>query len=685
MKYILFFILIASFTCLNLTGQFAESEAIEHMIEEIAENSDEETDYTSLAENLAHLLQYPIPINSCSYEDLAQLSFLTDFQIKSLLDYVLKKGPIVSVYEIQYIYGFDIQLVKWLIPFVTLETPVEKEKINKNIFRYSRNDLFITYKRGIEKSKGFEVIPDSVSENTSFNRYLGNQNKMRLKYTLNAGNKIFAGVQAENDPGEELFKGNNKSFDFISGYVQLKDIGRINNLIVGDYNLQFGQGLTLWNGISIGKGQVYGISKFASGIKKYGSGDENNFFRGMAGTISLKNISFTAFLSHKKIDANITDTIQNNEYVFSSFLTSGYHRTPAENSDENTIKETVAGTNISFGKENYQLGITLAHIMLNGEYNPAVMPWNIYSFRGSSLTNLGFDYRYRVNKVYFFGEISNGNGNWATLNGVEMNVHSLISFSLLYRNYSREFFAYRNNPFSEYSSKNNEKGTYLGTTILPYKNFKISAFVDVFKSPWLRYNVSSPSFGKEYFIQVDYNPFEKMSVFVRFKKETKSKNISDEKSVIPYLTNYSVNKTRVNLEYHLSSSVKIKTRFDWTFYEEETKSNEHGIAIVQDVVIQPLELPFSLWLRYCRFKGDSFDSRVYTYENSVPYSFYVPSFFNNGMRMYMMLRYKLMKNLSIWVKYGNTYYYNQENTGTGLNEVNGNVKSEIEAFLRFSF
>ena len=160
--------------------------------------------------------------------------------------------------------------------------------------------------------------------------------------------------------------------------------------------------------------------------------------------------------------------------------------------------------------------------------------------------NAGIDYRYRRNKIEIFGETSFANNSWATLNGILLYPAELVSFSMLYRNYSKAFFAYRNNPFSEYASKNNEKGLYFGTTIYPLRHVKLTAYYDAFKSPWLRYNVSAPSSGNDYLVQVNYSPGRSTEFTVRFKSEVKAKNHNSDTIPVAVVKDFKVHKLRMN-------------------------------------------------------------------------------------------------------------------------------------------
>ena len=60
----------------------------------------------------------------------------------------------------------------------------------------------------------------------------------------------------------------------------LNDIGRLKNIVVGRYNLQFGQGLTMWTGLA--PFNIAGVSpmRFGQGIKPSGAFYEDNYLEG---------------------------------------------------------------------------------------------------------------------------------------------------------------------------------------------------------------------------------------------------------------------------------------------------------------------------------------------------------------------------------------------------------------------
>ena len=99
----------------------------------------------------------------------------------------------------------------------------------------------------MQKQKGYYADYDGDIQ------YLGNSHRTYFKYQLKS-NYLQAGFTAEKDAGEN-FLGSNQpyGFDFYSAHIQAKKIGQIKNVIIGDYQMNFGQGLVMQSGMSFGK------------------------------------------------------------------------------------------------------------------------------------------------------------------------------------------------------------------------------------------------------------------------------------------------------------------------------------------------------------------------------------------------------------------------------------------------
>ncbi len=653
------------------------------LVEELGAQHDGNIDLTILQEEFAQLAANPVKINYASFEELARIRLLSDFQIQSLINYIQKNGPVLSTYELQFVYGFDEELVKLILPFIDLQSTERAipADLNKKLFS-GKHQVFI---RSIRK---FDKESDN-SPNEGTNQILGNPTKLYLRYNYQYKRKIRWGITAEKDAGEEFFKGINKNgFDFYSAHLQVNNFGFVKNLSIGDYHLRFGQGLVLWSGFSYGKTSMpLDVKKRAAGISGYRSTDENRFFRGLATTLTHKNIDLSIFYSKKKIDGNITeyDSTLNKVLTVSSLQTSGDHSLAGLASDKDAVVEQVFGTNLTMNFNKVKTGLTFAHTWLDTELSPPDRYYNQFYFRGKQLTHLSGDYQLLINRINLYGEAAYCFGRgWAILNGALFNLSSEFSLAMLYRNFDKEYYSFYGNAFAENSGIRNEEGFYLGTEISPLANWKVSAYFDAYKFPWLRYLVTSPSSGTDWLIKIDYSPSSQIGMYWKIKGESDVADINED---LPGISDQEpVN--RLNIRYHLSyttsSNLTFRNRIEVARWKTGDFSPEWGYILYQDILFTFRQLPVDIRARYAIFDTDSYNTRIYTYENDVLYSFSIPALYSKGTRSYLLVKYSPGKSLSFWLKFSRTRFSNKIPDGFA-SVIPGNVLSEIKFQIRYKF
>lgn len=688
-KFIAFIILLLALHNKSLAQQeLITKHPIEDLIDNIASSSDDEIDYTSIYEDLNFFLNNPLNLNSASKEDFERLKILNDFQIKSLLDYIKKHGKMLSLYELQLVYGFTMNDILTILPFITIsDTSVDASFKFKNALKYGNNQIFLKAQDIIEDQVGYSYITDSALLENPNSRYLGSSYKAYVKYKYNYKNKIYWGFTAEKDPGEEFFTGNNKNgFDYYSAHFQINNIGIVKTITLGDFQARFGQGLLLWSDMSLGKTPyVLNIRRKAQGLRKYSSTNENAFMRGVGTTVTIKNFEVSAFYSKKKIDANIQDSTDNDIASVSSFQNTGYHSIPSEIIDKDAIGEQIFGGNISFNHSRFKIGITGLNYQYDVDLVKDISPKNQFDFQGNQNSNLSIDYQFGLLDFNFFGEEAiSENGGMAFLNGMLINLAPQISLSAMHRYYDKNYQANYGNAFAESSSNSNESGLYFGVEIHPVKHWKITAYFDNYKFYWIKTGVDAPSSGYDWFFQTDYNPTRNLSMYLRIKNEEKPVN-KNAISGIDELVNQSIFKIRFHISSRISDQLSLKNRIETSTFSEGSENPDYGYMIYQDIFYDLKKIPLSLNMRFAVFDTDSYDARIYAYESDILYAFSIPAYYSKGTRAYFNLKYTIGKFLDIWLRYSQTYYSDLDVISSGLNQINGNTKSEIKAQLRIKF
>jgi hypothetical protein len=287
-----------------------QRQTIESLVEELISN-DENLDYSVVFENLNELIENPLSINSASESELARIPFLTSFQIKNIQNYIKSYGKIVSIYEMRFIVGLTTDDILKLKPFLTFNS-IDSTRFPGigSIVKKSVQSLYLRTQWTVQPQKGFTPITDSLLALNPNARFLGNKYRYSVRYSYHYSNKIKAGFVAEKDAGEEFFRGSQKSgFDYYSATLQFHEFKKIKDLVIGDFNVRFGQGLVVWSGFGFNKSSFpLNVQKLGQGISKSSSFEENRFMRGIALSTRLACIDITGFYSNKKRDASLLQT-----------------------------------------------------------------------------------------------------------------------------------------------------------------------------------------------------------------------------------------------------------------------------------------------------------------------------------------------------------------------------------------
>ncbi|NHB68383.1 ComEA family DNA-binding protein [Perlabentimonas gracilis] len=657
---------------------------IADIIENIVANSEDESiDVDALAEDLIYYSENPINLNSTTAEELGRLLFLSDFQVRALLDYVKDHGAMQTIYELQLVVGFDFSDIRNLVPFITISSEIETTR--RPLFQYGKHDMFVRARSLIETQQGYTPAP---IDNPTATRYAGNKLGLYTRYTYSTRGGFQFGFVGEKDPGEEFFRGSNPyGFDHYSAHMQITNVGRVKSLVVGDFNADFGQGLTLWTSASFGKSpDPMGVRKRSRGIYRYSSTNENEFLRGAGATVTLGRFEVSAFGSYKKIDANITDSLIDGNYYFTSRPTSGLHRTPNEISNKKTLGEFVAGGNVNFSVGNLKAGVTGSLVNLDAAYDAPNQPYRYFEPPLQNRANLGFDYTYGLGNHLIFGEAATTLGHGSGIvSGALLRLHSLLTMSVIGRYYEKDYSTYYTGAFADGSSPANESGVLVGLRFLPYRHWQMAGYVDAFQSDWLRFGINAPSRGRDYLLETTYSPRSRLSFMLRYRLKQKDKNQVVDDEPTRWVVPYTQQALRFHLAYNPTREIHLKSRIEFSWYDEENLPQESGIMVYQDISYRPRQLPLTLTARFAVFETDSWNTRIYAYENDVLYYFSIPAYYSRGSRVFLLAKYSIGRSVDIWFRVAQTFFADQDVLGTGLDRIDGSTRSDARIQLRFKF
>ncbi len=685
------FCLISSLT---IQAQNQIETLIEEKLESILENSAEFIESSELFEKLVDLANNPININASDLTSLLELKLINYTQFQSILNYRKMVGKIQSIQEIQFLDGFSKKALESIELFIYAGESAEVKPKFSELFQFARHQMFMRYNQILQPKSGYQKVSQSTFFENPNRFYLGSPAKIYTRYKMTSKDHFSVGFVLEKDAGEVLLKPKydiSDNFtqhpipliDFSSFHLSVSKIGIIKKVVLGDYHLQFGQGLTLWSNFAFNKSAVVtSVKRFAGNIIPSTSSIENNFFRGIALTIEKGRINTSLFYSNKDRDATLFESNNKGEILsFTSLQNTGLHRTISELNNRNILNEQFYGARISLKTNTLQIGSTTYLTKWDASLLPSDQLYKLFEFSGNTNSCLGLDYQWYDKNVSLYGEFAmSRNQGIAYISGLDFQADSFSKISILFRNYQPKYQNLYANAFSESSLTKNEKGLYFGFKNAFLPKWTIQFYLDIFQYPWLKSRTNAPSKGLDYFVQLNHTPSESFQAYLRYKRKHKQTNHNSENwftSLVPE----DKQSFRLNLVYKPATNFIFKSRFEWLEYSTNNTPTE-GVLIYQQVEYIFPSQAFKLHFRFTNFNTDGFDARIYAYENDVLYAFSIPAFYDRGDHFYILLNYKMNATLNFWFKLGHTHYKNRKIIGTGNEEINGSSKTEIKFQIR---
>ncbi len=659
---------------------------VEQQLENITENNaDTETEDDSYQQEMLQYQKNPININTASASQLSVLRILSPIQVQNIINYRNLLGNFVNVYELQAVPGLDVATLQRLRPNITASE--NTDIFNSLMSRLVGGDNTILFRVSqiLEQAKGYAVDPNSGK-----NFYPGSPQRLLLRYRYNYKNNLQYGIVGEKDGGEQFFKGAQKrGFDFYSFHFFAKNIGIIKSLAIGDYTVNMGQGLTQWMSLAFKKSpDITSVKREADVLRPYNSSGEINFHRGIGITLAKKNWEGTLFASYRNVDANFAagDSAQTQDDVITSLQISGFHRTKSEVADKGVQRQLAFGGNIACQFKSLHVGLNAIQYSLKYPLQKQSDPYNLYALSGKHFGNYSTAYSYTYKNLHFFGEAAITDKKYSGfINGLLLSAATDVDLSFVYRNISKGYQSLYTNAFTENTYPTNEKGFFSGITIRPTDSWRVEAYADMYEFPWLRYRVNAPTTGSDYVAQLTYKPNKSLEIYTRFKSEKKSINYNPDDLTLSPVIPQPRQTWRTQFSYKLTTSVTFRSRMETVCFDKKGKAAEKGFLIFTDLLFTPPLKPLSGNIRLQYFETDGYNSRLYAYENDVLYGFSIPVFYGKGYRYYVNVNYDLTRKISLWARIAQYIYPDKQTTGTGLDEIKSNHKTEVkfQALIKF--
>lgn len=656
--FLLFFVII-----LFQNNLFSQADSlqinIQEIIDELLQEPSTEVDNSDLYEKIEDLLNNPIDLNKANITDFQQIPTIDFLTAKEIINYRNNVRKFKYKGDIFLIKSLTNEQKKRIFPFVTVkrkkEQTIKKEKINEPFYKaqFKIRSRIIS---DLQTRKGFIDGKFSGSKPKIYNRLLGTYSNYSI------------GILIEKDPGEKSIN------DLNTFFIQAKDNGYLTNLIVGDYTLEFGQGLALWSPYGFVKGAdaIYPVKKKNRNIKPYKSANENNFFRGVAATINFSPYRLSAFYSSNKFDANI-DSVTNE--IISAPI-DGLHRTTTEIRKRKSAKETFKGIRLDYiNNESINAGI----LYYNANLSNSFLSSSIFDLNGNNFNYFSFYYDIFLKKINIFGESAYNGTSIASIINMQFSISKNFKWVTSVRNYPRNFTNIHGFSFGEKpGTVSNEFGIYNGIKWNSPIGL-IDIYYDQFKFPFSTFSNPVSTQGDEFLINLRTKPSRKIETVIRYKIE--NKEITEKINGTLQIVDRKRQNLRGELIYKASSTLRLRSRFEITNYKiSQLGINEFGYLIFQDMRIKPFR-NLTITSRIILFNSDSFNSSVYEYEYDLQGILSNVGLSGSGIRWYIVGNYRFTNFLKISLKYAETYKPDEKQLSSGEALLYNNVDNRLSLQL----
>ncbi|MEQ8239332.1 MAG: helix-hairpin-helix domain-containing protein [Cyclobacteriaceae bacterium] len=651
---------------------------LEQFAERLFQVQDSDINYEDIYESLLLYQTSPINLNNTSREELSSLYILTPFQINNFFEHIEENGKLLSINELQVIEGFDLNSIFDLLPFVIVNERTDNRSLVQRIREETNNYFLLRYSRTLEKQAGYK-------EDGNFT---GDPSTIYGRYRVSKSRDFSLGFTFEKDAGEAIsWDANKKKYgmDYYSGHFFMENKGVFQTIAVGDFQLQFGQGLVFGAGFGAGKGSetVNSTKRNSIGIRPYASVLESGFFRGVGTTIKKHNLSFSTFYSCLNQDANlINDTTYSDfdEFV-NAIQATGFHRTQTELNSKNQILEQNIGGVLEYKfNSRFKIGMASLHTFFDNPIQRKPNNYNQFEFKGDQNSLVSGFFNYGFQNFMLFGEIArSSSGGIGAVGGWMASLTPKIDMSMVLRNYAKDFHSFYGNAFGENSRVINEKGVYWGLKIKPSRKYEFALYYDRFSFPWLRFQAEAPSSGYEYLGRFTYRMSRNVTMFAQMRSESRETNFTDEESNLNTLQEGIKNNYIFNIDYKLNPVLTLKTRVQSSTFQQNGDLSS-GYALIQDLNVSFRKVKLST--RAALFDTDDFINRQYVYEKDVLYAFSFPAYNGRGLRNYFLIQYQVFRNLTTWLRISRFNFVDRNTVGSGQNEIDGSRRTDVRFMIR---
>jgi hypothetical protein len=234
----------------------------------------------------------------------------------------------------------------------------------------------------------------------------------------------------------------------------------------------------------------------------------------------------------------------------------------------------------------------------------------------------------------------------------------------------------------------NETGFYTGIQLTPLKGLSVNAYYDQFKFPYRTYSDAVPTIGNDFLVFSEWKANSQLLFNFKYRYQNQEGTVSiiDEfNRSVRVLDNRNQLNLRIGFAYQFKNNLRVRSRLEYVYvgYKDFGGDNK-GFLFYSDARFVPLpKLTFDA--RIIFFQTDSYDSRIYEYEDDVRGVMSNTGLYGNGTRWYLLARYKVFNSIELQAKYAETYQDGVKSIGTGYDLINGDINNKFNFGMEIKF
>lgn len=585
-----------------------------------------------------------------------------------LLEYRREHGPIRSFYELHYLEGFSRPLVQRIREGAQLERP-EPEPDSLSL-KDLEGKFRIRWGRILQRRQGYKD-----------GSYRGPPSSFMAQLQLEMPGIASIGGNLEKDAGEPWLDPDSKLPDAMGGYLELKERGIMERLVVGRMNTSSGGGLLLNDRGGFGQQGGPESGPLFTLDPNSGSPDRGGL-NGIGGKFGLGNFKAALLYSKASWTARL-DSFGEKGAMLRTLYRNGLHRrSPIARSKGAWERKDWIG-HLGWRKEDHVLSTSFHHGKASHPDAPPRWIRDEFSTRRAEESGVELHYRGRKERA-----------KWSLSLASDRKGHKAASASLSSRPYD-DLWVWAElrgaesgfDPFWSPTARSGRPfiSMQFGVDRRIAAGWLLKVQQQTLHRYWPYYQRDGPGTDRSLELELVHNgpEGERLSAEFGYRQRERDHDDGEPRSA----SSKEMEDLQSSFRWDQDLGSGLQSRLSLNAKHSFQEGEAPGYVLAHDLIRNWEKLGIKLYWRMAVFDAPNYATSSYLYENDVLYAFSVNPYYRQGWRSYVVLRAELSESLTLEGKIGSWAFRDPEggSIGSGASAIEGRYRSRTRLQLRGSF